>query len=278
MERKGIYLAAVMLFCLGIVVQAQPPVDELHGNVALTYQSKYVWRGFDIYRDKSAIQPEVDMDLYGSGLGINVKAHRANSSGFEAAEPGKCGERWDYNLYYQNVYEYDTLTTNYRLGWVYYNYPDNASEDYDLQELHAVLSWPKLLGVEGLVPSYVLVKLWPSSSGSLVGSRATGNGSASGWAHIFMLDYPLSVPGLMPEDPQQILNLHSELVFNDGVHPGCGDVDHDWSNFVFGVSTDFDLDDNWILTPAAYHQMTMDTSVNPDKDETWITLALRYTF
>jgi hypothetical protein len=135
---------------------------------------------------------------------------------------------------------------------------------------------PKLLGVEGLVPSYVLVKLWPSNSGSLIGSAAPG--TASGWAHIFMLDYPLSVPGLMPEDPEQILNFHSELVFNDGVHPGGGSVDHDWSNFVFGVSTDFDLGDNLTLRPAAYHQITMEKTVNPDQDETWVTLGLHYAF
>ncbi|MHC4679235.1 MAG: hypothetical protein ACYTEK_11100, partial [Planctomycetota bacterium] len=58
----------------------------------------------------------------------------------------------------------------------------------DLQEAHAIISLPKICPF-GTVPSYVLVKLWPSESGSLVGSRAPGSGTASGFAHIFMLDY-----------------------------------------------------------------------------------------
>lgn len=277
MERKVMYLAAVMLFLVALVVQAQP-ADELHGSVGVTYQSKYVWRGFDIYGDKSAIQPEADLDLYGTGFGLNLKGHRANSDGFENTE------RWDYSLYYQNTCGEDLMTTNYRLAWVYYNYPDMSRKDYDLQELHAVLSWPKLLGIEGLVPSYILVKDWPSNSGSQIGSKAetaAGNptrGTASGWAHIFMLDYPLSIPGLMPEEPEQILNFHSELIYNDGVHPMGNDVDHDWSNAVFGVSTDFDLDNNMTLTPGVYHQITMEDTVNADQDETWVTVGLNYAF
>jgi hypothetical protein len=95
-----------------------------------------------------------------------------------------------------------------------------------------------------------------------------------------MLDYGLAVPGLTSETPEQILNLHTELIYNDGVDPranGPG-VDHDWSNIVFGISTDFDLGNNLTFTPGVYHQVTMDKSVNPDKDETWATLSMKYAF
>jgi hypothetical protein len=63
----------------------------------------------------------------------------------------------------------------------------------------------------------------------------------------------------------QVLRLHSELVFNDGVHPAGGNADHDWSNFVFGVETDFDLGNNMSLTPGIYQQLSMDDSVNPNE-------------
>ena len=280
MKKQGILLAAVVLFCAIGFAQAQE--SELHGSLDLTYQSNYVWRGFNVYGDKSAMQPSLDLDLFGTGLGVNIMGHRANSSGYEDFE------RWDYTLYYQNMMCPDeTYAIMYRLGWVYYNYPDLSPPPglagADLQEMHAVLSMPKLCPA-GVVPSYVLVKLWPNSSGSMVGAPSS-NGTASGWAHIFMLDYPLTIGGILPDTPEQVLNLHAEAVFNDGVGPGGQNVDHDWSNAVFGISTGIDLADNVTLTPGLYHQITMDSSLNMNKDgtpskanETWATLSLTYKF
>lgn len=278
---KQAVLSAVVLL-LGVTGLLQAQQGELHGVVDLTYQSKYLWRGFDVYGDKSATQAAVDVDLLGTGFGINVMAHRANSSEFENAE------RWDYNLYYQNrLFGDETYVTNYRLGWVYYNYPDQPTKgspvapNASLQELHAILSWPKICPA-GFVPTYVLVKLWPAESNSFSGARSIfpGGGTASGWAHIFMLDYGLPLVGLLPDIPEQVLNFHTELVYNDGVGPVGQNVDHDWSNFVFGVSTDFDLGHGFTLTPAVYHQITMETSLQPDvdKDETWATVSARYRF
>ena len=276
MKKKGILLAAVILLSTAGFAQAQE--GELSGTVGVTYLSKYVWRGFDIYGDKSAIQPAVDLDLYGTGFGVSMMGHRANSDGHEN------GERWDYTLYYSNhLYEGEVYETLYRLGYVHYNYPDNSSHStssLDLQELHAVLSWPNVCPA-GIVPSYVLVKLWPYNSSTPVGSGAVipgtttpSTGTASGWAHIFMLDCPLTVQDFLPDAPEQVLNLHAEFIYNDGVHPGGGNADHDWSNVVFGVSTDFDLGNDFTFTPGIYHQVTMDKSLNPDKDETCVSLGM----
>ena len=269
MKKQGILLAAVFLFCAMGFAQAQD--SELHGSVDLTYQSKYIWRGFDIYGDKSAVQPSLDLDLFGTGFGVNVMGHRANSSGYETAE------RWDYTLYYQNMMFPDQAhALMYRLGWVYYNYPDMSPSDADLQEIHTILSLPKAIP-GGIVPSYALVKLWPNSSRSMVGSKSELGGTASGFAHIFMLDYPLTVGGILPDTPEQVLNLHTELVYNDGVGPGGQDVDSDWSNVVFGVSTGLDLSDELVLTPGVYHQISMDDTVN-NENETWATLSMTYKF
>jgi len=272
---KRIILATiVLLMCASSIVLAQEA--ELHGVLDLTYQSKYIWRGFDIFGDRSAIQPSVDLDLYGTGFGLNVMGHMANSGGHGT------DDRWDYTLYYGNsLYPNETYQTNYRLDYVYYNYPDKSASSHDttdLQEINSILSWPRLLGVEGLVPTYVLVKLWPSQSSTAVGADSSSTGTASGFAHIFMLDYALPVTGFLPDVPEQVLNLHTEVIYNDGVGPGGQNVDHDWSNAVFGVSTDFELDNDVTLTPGLYHQITMDDSVNPDGDETWLSVSLKYAF
>jgi hypothetical protein len=284
--KTRILLTAVILLVITNMAQAQAqaPGPELHGFVDLTFSSKYVWRGFDIYDDKSAIHPSADLN-YG-GLGINVTGHRANSGEFEN------GERWDYSLYYMGALNMDqSYALQYRLGWVYYNYPDQPTEgnrapgtqNAALQELYGVVSLPKIIP-GGLVPSYVLVKLWPHDSGSYSGSRTTTpyvpalDGTASGFAHIFMLDYALTMGGIMPETPEQVLNLHSEVVFNDGVGPAGQNVDHDWTNAVFGVSTDFDVAENVSITPGLYYQITMDDSVNDDKDELWVSVGAKYKF
>jgi hypothetical protein len=239
---------------------------DLHGSVDAAWQSKYIWRGFDIYADTSAVQLTANLDLFGTGLGVNVAGHRANSSGFEN------GERWDYNLYYGNVlYAGESFATRYRLGFVHYNYPQLDSRARDIEEMHAILSWPSITGVKGLVPSYVIVGAWPAHSGSGMGE------SASGFLQVAMLDYSFSVPGPFPDTPEQILKLHSEVVFNDGWHPAGVSADHDWSNALFGISTDIDLGFGFTLTPSAYYQISMEESVNTE-DEAWVAIGALYAF
>jgi len=265
--KSKLLLIIVLLLAVGSFAQAQ----DLHGSVDFTYQSKYLWRGFDIYGDKSAMQPSLDLDLFGTGLGVSIMGHRANASGFET------GERWDYTLYYQGITCPDeAYALMYRLGWVYYNYPQNRDQDADLQEIQATLSLPKLCPA-GFVPSYTIAKLWPNSSGSLVGAP-NSDGTASGFLHIFRLDYPLVAGGILPETPEQVFNLSAETIFNDGVGPQGENVDHDWSHVVFGVSTGIDLAEGLVLTPGVYHQITMEQTVNEDKDETWVNLSLTYNF
>jgi hypothetical protein len=286
--KKQILLAAVLL--LGTMAIAQAQQDELHGSVGVTYDTKYVWRGITVFGDKSAIHPFVDVDLMGSGFGINVTGHRANSSGYEL------GERWDYTLYYKGALETEQPgETRYMVGYRYFNYPDMDShtrDSIDLQEIFAGVSFPKLLGITGLVPGYVLVKGWPSNSGTVVGAANPNGGTYAGFAHIFMLDYALPVAGLTSETPEQILNFHVETVFNDGVdpRPAGGYTDSDWTHVLFSVSTDFDLGNSVIFTPGLSYQITMEDDgslgeggylgrgVSPDHNIAWASATLMYKF
>jgi hypothetical protein len=266
---------------------AQEP--EITGTASLTFTGKYVWRGFNVFGAKSAVHPMVDLFMPNCGVGLSVEGHRANSSDYEIAE------RWDYSLYYLGkMFEGEDYEMNYRLAYVYYNFPQQSSHSrgdnpiqspatftldcgvFDLQEGHAVMSFPKITGIEGLVPTYVLVKLMPVNSGTVVGANSPSGGTASGFAHIFMLDYTL--PFVCPlTSVDRKLNLHSEVVWNDGVAPNGLNADHDWSNAVFGASTNYEIEDNLYFTPGFYYQSSWDDSVN-SSDEYWLSLGLSYKF
>jgi hypothetical protein len=258
---------------------------DLHGVVGTEYTSRYIWRGFTVYGSHSATHPFVDLDLFGSGFGLNVTGHIPNGTGQYNGFGNQQFQRWDYRVYYRNALFTDQpYMTCYMIGYVYYNFPHLSSHDtssfpngIDLQELHGALSFPKILGVEGLVPTYILVKLWPSNEDSFVGDKSFPGGTASGFAHIFMLDYALKTHCPIT-DKERVINLHSELVYNDGVAPNALNVDHGWSDAVFGVSTDFDLGSSLIFTPGVFHQVTMDKSVNSEKSLTWASLMLKYKF
>jgi hypothetical protein len=292
--RTKVLLAAVVLFGLIAPVLAQE--GDLHGDIGYTFDTMYVWRGILVYGHHAASHAFIDLDLYGTGFGFEALGHWANSSG---SNPDMLGysneERWDYSLFYAGAIDpEETHAAMYKVGYRYFNYPSmtshrrfgppNDAGSIDLQELYAGVGFPKLLGVPGLVPGYVLVKAWPSNSETLVGGSNPNGGTYSGWAHIFMLDYALPVEGLSSETPEQMLNFHIETVFNDGAdpRPGGGYTDSDWTHVVLGVSTDFDLGNSFIFTPGIWYQVTMEDDplrgVSPDHDMTWANFTLKYKF
>jgi len=291
--RKEFLVVVVVLFGSVAPLFAQnAPDGALHGNVGITYDTKYVWRGILVYGADSAIHPFIDLDLFGSGFHFETIAHRANSSGYELSE------RWDYSLYYAGAFNIEQpWETRYMVGYRYFNYPDlssHTSGSVDLQEMYAGVAFPKLLCVPGLVPGYALLKCWPSNSDTVVGGENPNGGTYSGWAHVFMLDYAMKVTGFTAETPEQIINFHIETVFNDGVDPRPlgGYTDSDWTHVLLGVSTDFNLGSGVTFTPALSYQITFEDDgkeqmagyptstkgVSPDHDITWASATLKYKF
>lgn len=260
---KKIALAALVTMLVTTAEPAQSEDSKLGVVLDATYVSSYIWRGFDTYpSDHSAFQPSIDIDLYGTGFGVNVWWSRANKSGFENSE------EVDYTLYYSdNLFEDETYATEYTIGWVYYSYPDEPKRAANMQEAYATLSWPNIWPA-GLIPSYTIISTWPSESNSDIGDY-------SGWLHSFGLCYDLTAPGFLPKSEKQILHLSAEAVYNDGAY-GM-EIDHDWSHAVFGVSTSFDLGNNLTFTPGFYYQSSWDDSVN-GSDEYWTSLSLAYAF
>ena len=96
-----------------------------------------------------------------------------------------------------------------------------------------------------------------------------------------MLDYGFTVQGILPDMPEQLIKLHGEIVYNDGVNPYGRRMDNEFSHAVLGVSTDLKFGDNITVTPSVYYQMTMEPmleSYNNDSDELWASVGLTYQF
>jgi hypothetical protein len=275
-KMRKLLLTAVVLF--GVVAPVLAQEGDLHGNVGITYDSLHVWRGYLTYGADSAINPFIDLDLFGSGFHLETIYHMANGGG------NVLGTRFDYSLYYAGaINPEDTYAAMYKLGYRYFNYPqmsaENSSQCWDLQEVYAGVAFPKLLGIKGLVPGYAFIQAWPSKHNSPV----TGY---QGCANVLMLDYALPLENISAEIPKQDLNFHLETVYNNHVDPrpnfGHGYTTSDWTHLLFGVSTDFDLGNNLTFTPGYWHQITFEddpqTGVSPHHDIDWVELTVKYKF
>ena len=253
----------IVLFFLSGTGLADDQEQKLGVTLDLTYVSRYIWRGMDIYpQHHSATQPSIDIDLYGTGFGLNVWSSMANRSGFEE------DKEMDYTVYYNNtIFEDEVYATNYNVGWTCYTYPNLPRKAADMQELIATLCWPKFLPA-GLVPHYTIVCTWPSASHSDVSDDG-------GWLHMFGLCWELPITPWLPGTKEQTVELSAEATYNDDAYGP--QVNHDWSHVVFGVSTGFDLGGNLAFKPGFYYQSSLDNS-NKIKDQYWVSLGFDYKF
>ena len=267
--KKMILLVTIIAAC-SMPVAAESD-GQLHGTFDASYVSRYIWRGYDAYgQNHSAFQPSIDLDLFGTGFGVNVWMSRANQSGFENSE-------WlTYTLYYKNMLWADEkYATAYKTGYTYFSYPDEPREGSvggasgHAQEIFAGFAWPKLLP-GGLVPSYVMFAYWPSESKAF-------NKNNGGWAHVFALNYDIMIPGLIKPDETQKLQLGVHTVYNDSVGPAGKTADHDWSHAVFSIALDFPINESLTFTPSFNYQSSWDDSINT-QDEYWTGMSLKYKF
>jgi hypothetical protein len=269
----------LILAVLPTVTFAQYSYDpQIEGYLDITFQSRYMWRGFKVFANDSAMQYTA-YAKEDTGFGAMLQPHMANGGGHVEEQ------RWDYVLFYENsVWEEETFALQYNVGWQYYNYPKRSYKVADLQEMYLRLAMPQVFGIPGLVPSYTPIIMWQSRS--TTGRTQVRNGN--GWFHVFALDYNLDIPGFTPETPTQPIRLHSELVYNDGVNPiastAQSSVDTDWSHFIIGAGTDFDLGYNISITPEIYYQRTLDNSIssvngsNSSNDIVWFSLGAKWAF
>lgn len=264
--KKSIILASLVGLLIGGMAFAAE--DGQYGvTVDTTWVSKYIWRGIDILDDKAAFQPSVSVDL-GSGFSATVWASWAGASQNGGSVSTVDADEMDYILSYGNsINEGEASAINYSLNWVYYDFTDQPSKAADAQEINASFAMPNICP-GGVVPSYTIVRMWSAKDGDA--------GSVGGWIHVLGLDYGLTVPGFMENNPEQTIDLHWDLTFNDGAGAAAGGVDSDWSHMTFGASTDIALGSG-TFRPGVFYQVSMEDTVN-NEDEFYTGVSYSLSF
>ncbi len=277
---RVVFLAVLLTAAVAVAEETQSELSETANEpkamIGTSWDSLYIWRGFEIFHDASAVHVMADLNLFDTGFGVSAVGHQSVGDAFGELQ------RWDGTLYYQNVlWSGEPLATNFRLGYVYYYYPKaNFGLTQDLMEGHAIFSWPNLLPIKGLQPSYAFAYMWPGRRNhwaEFVNPDFDSN--STGMFHIAMLDYAFTIAPLLSWMEDQVIKLHGELVYNGGVSPFGTNVQSGFSDAVVGISTDFVFGAarNIVLTPAFYYQFSLEKTVNPD-DEAWAGVSLKFAF
>lgn len=224
----------------------------------VTWASKYIWRGMDLYDDHAAFQPSIDFDLFGTGFSVNVWQSTACGSGFVGSD------ELDYSVTYQNSLFAETkYQTDYSLTWLYYDYYRISSDEKDSQEFDLSLSWPDICPFN-ITPTYTIAYLYAAKSSSPASSL-----EMEGFVHIFGLTYDCNLP-----ETNLPLTFSWDITYNDG--QGGTDIDHDWSHITWRIASSIDFGPG-SFTPAVYYQTSMEKSIN-DEDEFWVTLSYTLSF
>ncbi|MDH4202849.1 MAG: hypothetical protein OEV87_08130 [Phycisphaerae bacterium] len=261
---KKAFLLAVMVLSVSGMTIAEDVAKEpkLGVTLDLTYTSKWLSKGVEAYRSHGGFFETLDLDFYGTGLGVKVTHRSATGSGFVDSQ------RFDYRPYYKgSLFEDESYKTNYDLSVGYEHYYGlSRTKANTTYETILACSWPQLLG-GGLVPKYVAHYETPATSG------VAPHNAKAGWVHRFILDYNIDVAEL-----PKPLKLSSEIGYYDGL--GGKSKDSDWMYTTFGLSTGFELSKGLSLAPGLYYQHSMDDDLNPGRkhDILYTMVSMKYAF
>ncbi|MHC5061122.1 MAG: hypothetical protein ACYTFK_08565 [Planctomycetota bacterium] len=256
MSKAKMLLVAIVALSMADFVHAEE--KKLGITFDLTYVSKWMSRGREVWSEDGGFFETFDLDLWGTGFGVAVTHRSSTGNGWVNKQ------RFDYEAYYKNSFLDDsTCKTNYKIKWAYKNYYDEPRNVKNAQAWVFNFSWPDILPVANLSPYYTIYYDYPA------GSNYNLPKHWAGWVHLFGLGYNLGITDLPSP-----LRLTAEVAYTDGFRA----ADHDWSYATFGLSTKLDVAENTALVPGLYHQVTMDDSVGQRKDITYAKVSLKYKF
>jgi hypothetical protein len=259
----------VIMMCVAMTGAVWAAESKLGTDVDIAWASKYIWRGLDLGDNKAAFQPSVNFDLWGSGFSANIWGSWLGGP-TNGAESGLTTEELDYSLTYANsLMKGDAAQVDYALTYTYFDYYTHSSSYADMQDLALAMSMPKVFGESGFVPKYTVAYSWSGRPGPTPGALTGRHDAGAGFVHILGLDYNVKLCDLP-------VTFSALAVYNDGAY---GDnVDHDWSHYVWGMSTSFKCPITGAkVTPGIYYQTSVEDTVNTS-DEFWTTLSYKFSF
>jgi hypothetical protein len=271
-----IVLLSVVAFVNAAETAGTPAATAIEGvktTVDTTFVTKYLWRGFNVYGSKGAWQPSVDF-AFENGFSANVWMSYPIGTGENDAGSGINSDltEYDYTLAYSNNIMEDVYQTNYKVGWRYYDFTKTSTKDNDRQEVFLEFDMPNIIG-NGLTPRGAVYQMWNSESGG-ANSGAGGTIMSIGVGYDFTLE----------QAPELPMTVTWDIVYNGGAGAPTeagyvvGDVVHDWSHQVFGLSTVMDCPGtDGKIVPAIYWQNSFEDSVN-DSDELWAGISFALDF
>lgn len=172
-------------------------------------------------------------------LSVRARGLLAGDSGYQDFE------RWDAQVSISQQISFLQVTG----GYGFYYYPEN---DIDFWESWITAGIP----IGPVTPRYTLL-------------RAESLGLAeSDWLHIAGIDWQVTDKA----------KAFAELTYNEGFSPYGLSLDPDWTHALFGLTYDIPIGPKLVLTPAIYHQVTFEDTVNNKENQTWLALTLTYPF
>lgn len=251
--KRILVIVAVLSSAIGSAAAEQ---DDLGVTLEFSYLSRWLSKGVKAYGQQGALFKTIDIDLYGTGFGLNVTHRNATASGYVDQQ------RFDYRPYYKGqLFDETPYAMNYDLSAGYEHYPGLARNVANTTwEWIYAFSWPNIMP-KGFVPGYIAHYEYPAGSGYV-------HHNITGWVHRFRLCYDLNV-----QEVAKPIQLSSEVAYTDGL----GGAAHDWSYATFGASTQLQISEHLSFLPGVYYQISMEDTVCTD-DLTYCVLSLRYVF
>ena len=215
--RKPLALSALTLAVASV---SAPSYAELSGNVSVT--NNYIWRGLTQSINEAAVQGGID---YASDTGLYIGTWVSN-----VAYDSDDAYSYEHDIYFGYAGEIDSFS--YDLGYLYYNYDENAG--YDFGEIYGSVGFGGL----GLT-LYLLTNAEPD--------EAPGEDFGFAEASYFSVDY--AIP----------LTSGTEVGLHAGFHEG------DFAYSFNGVTEDY-MDFNISIAKDGFGAMISFTDLDSDGD------------
>jgi hypothetical protein len=240
---------AIALVLLGITIPVRAEQRSLGATFDATYMSRLMDKGGEYYGKQGGFLQGVNLDLWGTGLGVAVGHRAATSSGYQAKE------RYDYKVHYgRSLFADQAFETKTAAAWVYHHLPEGGAQFEDYYEVEVAFAWPKLVP-GGWVPGY-----------QFNGEHGLGTDiSNADWWHLLSLRKEVDL-----EQLPNPLNLYADMAYRDGL----GGI-RAWTHATIGVSTEIAIASQVFVIPGIFHQFSMSDLLTKD-DVTYAVISAQY--